>query len=88
MIQKEDTRRALYTYMMNSDQNFDLPEQDLRALQAAIHSDIRTPSVPLDIKLRASLIKNNIASHPDFGFLPSILEHAYFLESSIQEMQS
>ena len=46
------------------------------------------PSVPLGIKLRASLLKNNIASHPEYGFLPSIFEHVDFLGSSIWEMQS
>ena len=41
MIQGEDTRRALYTYMMHSDQHFDLLEQDLRALQEGLRGQAR-----------------------------------------------
>lgn len=75
MLQHDEDRTGLYTFLLSSDRVIDFLPEDLILLQSVMDRDVRTLSIPLDIKLRASYLKSTISSHKEYGLMPATLEH-------------
>ena len=75
MLEDDWSRALIYRYLIVADQSPELKVEDLKMVQDALNNDIRDHRIPLSMKIRASLLKNAICSHPIYGVVPSVLEH-------------
>ncbi len=76
-------RSIAYQHLITTGDEIYLTPETHRKFQDVLNSDIASPTVPMNLRIQASILKNAFCTHPEYGNVPSIVEHIHTLESIV-----